>query len=65
MSARIQTAVARFVSVDTRREIDAVITVDWHDDYASNIEDRLRVRGENSLADRMLAEIEDSIAERA
>lgn len=62
MSARIQTALSRFLSADTRRQINAVITVDWHNDYASNVEDRLRVRGENELADRMLAEIEESIA---
>lgn len=65
MSARTQTAVARFLSADTRARIDKVVTVDWRNDYASNIEDRLRVRGENELADAMLDEIKESIADNA
>lgn len=60
MSEKTETAVARFLSADTRRAIDSCITVDWHNDYASNIENRLRVRGENELADTMLAEIRES-----
>lgn len=65
MSLKTETAVARFLSAETRRRIDAVTTVDWHNDYACNIESRLRSRGEMALADAMLAEIEMSREQHA
>jgi hypothetical protein len=64
MSARNMSSVFRFLSFGTREDIRALITVDA-DEYASNIENRLRSLGENELADRMLAEIQESTAEDA
>lgn len=56
MSERTESGIARYLSLNTRRAIEAVVTVDWTD-FASNIESKLRSRGEHDLAERMLQEI--------
>ncbi len=63
MSARLQTAFMRFLSVETREQVKSLVTV-GRDDYASNVENRLRNLGEHELANQMLEEIEDSLSER-
>ncbi len=56
MSARTAYNFARYLSLDTRQAINAILDVDWAD-YAANIEGKLRIRGEHGLANRMLEEI--------
>lgn len=53
---------SRFLSPGTRNAIKALgINLD---DFASNIESRLRALGENDLANRMISEIEECSEER-
>ena len=62
MSYRTQCNPASCLSRDTREAIKALgISLD---NYASNIEDKLRMRGEWLLAERMIEEIEASMQER-
>ncbi len=62
MSARTVHSPGRLISFATRESIiDLGIKID---DYAANIEDALRIRGEHELADRMLQEIEQSLAQQ-
>lgn len=63
MSALTVYAPARFLSRETREKITAALGAGWQDNYASNIEDKLRVRGEHALAETMLAEIRESMRE--
>jgi hypothetical protein len=58
MSVKTLTATQRFLTNETRRKIDEVTTVDWPNEYAANIEDRLRRRGETDLAETYIAELE-------
>lgn len=60
MSYRTQYNPASSLTCETREAIKSLgVSLD---NYASNIEDKLRMRGESQLAERMIAEIEESMS---
>lgn len=64
MSVKTMHNPARFLSPSTLSAIKAAGVTDLYE-YVSNIESKLRSRGENDLADTMIEEIEESVAEDA